>query len=176
MEQNKEENITKTETNNNDGCLKYILIVISTLIGSFLAFYFVADLSIKIMFSPEYQMRRAEKMMHRMDKHFMRNLEKDFKFADKNYSNPVNIEKTDNNYVVEILLKPFGNTSNNITITSQDDETIKIEAKNESQKGDKQNLTSMTQIYKLDEDFDFSKKTEKETKDKLIITLPIKDK
>ena len=173
MEQNNEEKINKIETCNNDGCLKYILIVITTLIGSFLAFYFVADLSFKMMFNPEYQMRRAEKMMRKMDKEFMNNMDKDIKFINKLPSNPVSIQKVDNDYIVEISLKHFGNSSKNVTVTSPDNETLKIEAKNEVKKGDKENLTSMVQTYKLDKDFDFSKKTQKETNGKLVITLPI---
>ena len=174
MEQNKEEKVIMVESNK-EGCLKYILIVISTLIGSFLAFYFVADFSIKMMLSPEHQMRRAEKMMQKMDREFMRDMNKDIGVIGKTMSNPVKIEKVDNNYIVEITLKQFGNNSGNVKVSSEDNEILKIEANNEVKKGDRENLTSMVQTYKLDKSFDFTKKTEKEENGKLIITLPIKE-
>ena len=46
-----------------EGCLKYFVIFIATIIGAFLAFYVVTDYTIKTMLSPEYQMRKAEKLM-----------------------------------------------------------------------------------------------------------------
>ena len=37
-----------------EGCLKYFVIFIATIIGAFLAFYVVTDYTIKTMLSPEY--------------------------------------------------------------------------------------------------------------------------
>ena len=62
-----------------------------------------------------------------------------------------------------------------VKVSSEDNEILKIEANNEVKKGDRENLTSMVQTYKLDKSFDFAKKTEKEKNGKLIITLPIKE-
>ena len=102
-------------------------------------------------------------------------MNKDIGVIGKTMPNPVKIEKVDNNYIVEIILKQFGNNSGNVKVSSEDNEILKIEANNEVKKGDRENLTSMVQTYKLDKSFDFTKKTEKEENGKLIITLPIKE-
>ena len=43
--------------------LRTLGVILATLIGAFLAFYFVADMTFNRMTDPSYQMRKMEKMM-----------------------------------------------------------------------------------------------------------------
>ena len=74
------ENQENNKCSKKEKCLKFFLIFIGTIIGAFLAFYFAVDMTFKIMLSPEYHMRRADKMIEQMDKQFsrdMRRMDKD---------------------------------------------------------------------------------------------------
>ena len=129
---------------------KYVLIFFATVLGAFLAFYFVADFTIKHMLSPEYQMRRAEKMM----------------------PNPVNITENNDSYVVTIALKPFGNSSKNIKVNVDNGNILKIEGSNEIKKGNKENMVNMMQSYQLDKNVQSDKMTTKEERGNYVVTLP----
>ena len=87
--------------------LKYFVIFIATIIGAFLAFYVVTDYTIKTMLSPEYQMRKAEKLMKKMDRQIAREINRDVMVVGKTMSNPVNIIENKDGYLVEISLKDF---------------------------------------------------------------------
>ncbi len=155
-----------------ESCLKYAVIFIGTIIGAFLAFYFVADFTIKTMLSPEHQMRKAEKMMRNMDKQIARDMNREIAVVGRMMPNPVNITEKDNSYILTIALKPFGNNSKNIKISVENNNILKIEGSNEIKKGDKENMMNMQQTYMLDENVDFEKMTKTEEKGKMVVTLP----
>lgn len=160
-----------------EGCLKYALIFLGTILGAFLAFYFVADFTMKSLFNPYHQMHRAEKMMRDMDRQFERDFNKNFgKFEREGIGkiapNPVNIAENTDSYVVTISLKPFGNTSKNINVNVSDDNVLKIEASNQYKKGNKENMLNMVQSYQLQKDVDSDKITSKEEHGKYIVTIP----
>lgn len=164
------------EQNNN--VLKYVLIFIATIIGAFLAFYFVADITLKTMLSPEYHMRRAEKMIKQMDRQMDKQFEHDFNnnimVISKSIKNPVEIEENDTCYKVTISLKSFGNNSKNIKIDVDDDNVLKIEGSHEVKKGESENLMNMSQSYFLNKKIDKNKITRKEHNGKYIVTIPFK--
>ncbi len=155
-----------------EGCLKYAVIFIGTIIGAFLAFYFVADFTIKTMLSPEHQMRKAEKMMRNMDRQISRDMNREIAVVGRMMPNPVNIAEKDNSYILTIALKPFGNNSKNINISVENNNILKIEGSNEIKKGDKENMMNMQQTYLLDRNVDFKKMTKSEDKGKMVVTLP----
>lgn len=155
-----------------EGCIKYVGIFIGTIIGAFLAFYFVADFTIKTMLSPEHQMRKAEKMMQNMDRQISRDMNREIAVVGRMMPNPVNIAEKDNSYILTIALKPFGNSSKNINISVENNNILKIEGSNEIKKGDKENMMNMQQTYLLDRNVDFEKMTKSEDKGKMVITLP----
>lgn len=178
MEQNENQNLQEHHhCNCKEGCLKYLVIFIATIIGAFLAFYFAADLTFKIMFSPEYQMRRAEKMMRNMDKNIEKEINKNFNrditVIGKMTNSPIEMSENSDSYVIKIALKPFGNNSKNIKINTEND-ILKIEGSNETKKGNNENLINMTQAYKFQKAVDFSKMTTKEERGNYIITIPFK--
>ena len=155
-----------------EGCLKYAVIFIGTIIGAFLAFYFVTDFTIKHMLSPEYQMRRAEKMMRNMDRQIEKNMNKDILVVGKMMPNPVNITENNDSYVVTIALKPFGNSSKNIKVNVDNGNILKIEGSNEVKKGNKENMVNMMQSYQLDRNVQSDKITTKEERGNYVVTLP----
>lgn len=155
-----------------EGCLKYAVIFVGTIIGAFLAFYFVADFTIKSMLSPEHQMRKAEKMMRQMDRQMTRDMDRDIAVIGRMMPNPVNLAENEKSYIVTIALKPFGNTSKNINISVESNNILKINGSKEIKKGDKENMMNMEQTYLLDKSVDFEKMTKTEEKGKLVVTLP----
>lgn len=181
MEQNEtqiENSSVHKHCNCKEGCLKYLVIFVATIIGAFLAFYLSVDLTFKMLFSPEYQFRRTEKMMRNMDREIEKELNKDFskeiKIIGKTIQSPVEMSENSNSYVIKISLKPFGNNSKNIKIDTEDNNIIKIEGSNETKKGNNENLMNMTQSYKFQKNVDFSKMTTKEERGNYIITIPFK--
>ena len=180
MEQNENQNGNSNEhkhCNCKEGCLKYLVIFVATIIGAFLAFYLSVDLTFKMLFSPEHQFRRAEKMMRTMDKEIEKEINRDFnkdiKIIGKSMQSPVEMSENSNSYVIKIALKPFGNNSKNIKINTEND-ILKIEGSNETKKGNNENLINMTQAYKFQKSVDFNKMTTKEDRGNYIITVPFK--
>ena len=163
------------EENNN--VLKYVLIFIATIIGAFLAFYFVADITLKTMLSPDYHMRKAEKMIKQMDKQMDRQFDNDFNnimVISKSMKNPIEIEENNTGYKVTISLKDFGNSSKNINIEVDNDNILKIEATNEVKKGNRENFMNISQSYLLNRKINKDKITKEERNGKYIVTIPFK--
>ena len=171
------ENQENNKCSKKEKCLKFFLIFIGTIIGAFLAFYFAVDMTFKIMLSPEYHMRRADKMIEQMDKQFsrdMRRMDKDIMVIGREMPNPVAISEEDGGYKVVINLKPFGNTAKNIDVNVENGNLLKINASKDVKKGDKENM--MQQAFLLENNVDFNKMTKDEEKGKLVINLPYENK
>ncbi len=162
-----------------EGCFKYALIFFATILGAFLAFYFVADYTFKMLFSPDYQMRRAEKMMRNMDRsierELNRNFDKEIAVVGKIKQSPIEMTENSDSYVIKVALKPFGNNSKNIKIDTEDNNVLKIEGSNETKKGNNENLVSVMQAYKFQKQVDFNKMSTKEERGNYIITIPFKN-
>ena len=136
-------------------------------------------MTFKIMLSPEYHMRRADKMIEQMDKQFsrdMRRMDKDIMVIGREMPNPVAISEEDGGYKVVINLKPFGNTAKNIDVNVENGNLLKINASKDVKKGDKENMMSMQQAFLLENNVDFNKMTKDEEKGKLVINLPYENK
>ena len=173
------ENQENNKCSKKEKCLKFFLIFIGTIIGAFLAFYFAVDMTFKIMLSPEYHMRRADKMIEQMDKQFsrdMRRMDNDIMVRGREMPNPVAISEEDGGYKVVINLKPFGNTAKNIDVNVENGNLLKINASKDVKKGDKENMMSMQQAFLLENNVDFNKMTKDEEKGKLVINLPYENK
>lgn len=173
------ENQENNKCSKKEKCLKFFLIFIGTIIGAFLAFYFAVDMTFKIKLSPEYHMRRADKMIEQMDKQFsrdMRRMDKDIMVIGREMPNPVAISEEDGGYKVVINLKPFGNIAKNIDVNVENGNLLKINASKDVKKGDKENMMSMQQAFLLENNVDFNKMTKDEEKGKLVINLPYENK
>lgn len=167
------ENMEHSNKNNRkESCLKYLTIFLGTIVGAFLAFYFVADYTVKSLLNPEHQIRRAEKMMKKMDKEIAREFDKNMSFVEKSVQVPISIEQKNNSYIVRFSLKSFGNTSKNIKVSVEDDNILIIEGFNEVKKNNSENMMKMLQSYRLQNKVDSDRMTTKEEKGEYIITLP----
>ena len=62
--------------------LKAFGIILATLLGAFLAFYFAADMTFHRMLSPEYSYRKMERMMKQQERNFRKF---DEKFMDNHF-------------------------------------------------------------------------------------------
>jgi len=159
--------------------MKYLLIFIATVTGAFLAFYFVIDMTIKNMLNPEYQMRRMNREISRIDRNIGKDFDKEFRDFDKNMKhmgkmvpNPVIIEKDNDEYKVIIDLKPFGGNAKNVNVNVTNENMLKIEASNEVKKGEKEKITNMIQTYLLENKVDVNEISKEEKGGKYIIELP----
>ena len=163
-----------------ESCFKYALMFFATLLGAFLAFYFVADYTLKMMFSPEYHIRQADKMIRQMDRNierelnrnFSKDFDKEIKVIGKSMQTPVEISENNDSYVVTVALKPFGNNSKNIKVSVEDDNVLKIEGSNEVKKGGRENMINLMQAYKLQKQVDKNKITTKEERGNYVVTIP----
>jgi len=144
--------------------MKVIGIIVATFLGAFLAFYFVADMTMKKMFDPMYQMRRAEKMFDR-----------DFKRMEKNMfmsmPNLVNITKNNHEYKIFVNLKPLNNDENNVRVVF-DNNTVTVSGAVDKDKNNKETILNFSQTFILDEDIDVQKVTKEKYHHKYIITIP----
>ena len=149
--------------------LKVIGVIIATFIGAFLAFYLAVDLTLNRMLNPEYQIKKLEKTMHKIEK-----------FDDKMMENPfvpkmspmlVNLVKEPDMYKVIVDLKPLGNDENNIDVNLKDNIiTVSGDMQKKELSGEK--IMNFSQSFYLDEKL-ISNKISKETKgNKFIITIP----
>lgn len=163
--------------------MKYLMVALLTLLGSFLAFYFLTDYTIKRMLDPVYQMKRAEKMMQHqekkminMGKKFEYNMAKDFEMMNAPYSvmNLVHIKKGDDSYEVVVDLKPFDGNPNNINVSVSND-ILTINGKIEKNKQNKTKILNFSQSYMLDEKVQADKIRKETNKDNYVITIPFED-
>lgn len=161
---------------------KYIIIFFATLVGAFLAFYFAADMTIKTLMSPEYQMMNAHRIMKQQERMFHslerenNKMENDIFRPAFHAINPVELKKEDNQYIIIIDLKPFGNNPDKIKFQTTDN-MITISGDIKKEKRGSKNMMSFSQTYVLDEEINKDEITKKQSKhkNKYIITIPIKD-
>lgn len=154
---------------------KYLLIFFGSLLGAFLAFYFAVDLTLKTFLSPEFQMRRAEKMMNKFDREMIRKSHRGM-FMPMPFpamKSPVTLEKVKNNYVITVDLKLFGNDPANIKF-HEDDGFITVAGEMKKSKRNSEKLMSFSQSYFLNDKIDDENIVQKTEKNNYIITIPIK--
>lgn len=145
---------------------KYLGIVIATLVGAFLAFYFAVDITIERMFNPFYRMKHAEKIMN-----------KEFKKFDRgrfHMASLVHLIKESDEYKLIIDLRHLDNDEKNINV-SFDKDMVTVSGGIDKSKRREESVLSFTQSYVLSDDIDISKVKKEKIRDKYIITIPIKD-
>ena len=158
--------------------MKYLGIFGATLLGSFLAFYFVADVTMKHLTNPEYQFRKFDKMMERQAKDmekFDKKMMKDMGLPPmyKNKSMVV-VDKLDDEYKIFVDLRPFDNNEKNVNFELNNNMAT-VSASIEKEKRHRDSIVEFSQTFYLDGDLDKKNiKTEKE-RGKYIITIPLKD-
>lgn len=151
-------------------------VILATLLGAFLAFYFVADLTLNRMMSPEYQMRKMEKMIQHQAKSM-------HKFEDRFLDNPfepkmapmlVNLVKEADEYKIIVDLKPLGGNEKNVNVKF-DKNIVTVFGEMDKKEFGNENIINFSQAYYLDENVNADKVTKEKRGNKYIITIPYED-
>lgn len=161
------------EENHEKHCFyKYLGLFLATLIGAFLAVYFVTNTAIDRMMNPYFAMHKMDKEFHKMDREFV----KEFPPHHHMYKHStIDFFRTPDEYKFVIDLKPFNGNPNNIKVDTQD-HNITISGEATVNKKHSETFTSFSQTYTLDDDANIEKITKKTHNDKYIITIPLEDK
>lgn len=153
--------------------LRTLGIILATFLGAFLAFYFVTDMRLNRMTSPEYQMKKMEKMMQREERNF-RKMDEQFgenPFEPRLAPMLVNLVKEPGEYKVIVDLKPIGGSEKNVNV-KLDDNVVTVSGEVERKEHHREDIMNFSQSYYLDEKL-ISDKISKERKgNKYIITIP----
>lgn len=156
--------------------LKILGIILATFIGAFLAFYLAVDITLHRLLSPEYNIRKMEKILQKQEKHF-RN------FDDKILEHPfepkmapmlVNLVKEPGEYKVVVDLKPFDNNEQNIKVQLNDN-IVTISGEMDKNTKHEEKIINFTQSFSLDEDVIPVKMTKEKKGSKYIITIPFEN-
>ncbi len=152
--------------------LKVVGVIIATFIGAFLAFYLAVDLTLNRMLNPEYQIKKLEKTMHKIEK-----------FDDKMMENPfvprmspmlVNLVKEANEYKVIVDLKPLGDDEKNVDVSLKDNViTISGDMQQKELRGEK--IMNFSQSFYLDEKLIANKISKEKKGNKYIVTIPFEE-
>ncbi len=156
----------------NHHLLKVIGVIIATFLGAFLAFYLAVDLTLNRMLNPEYQIKKLEKTMNKIEK-----------FDDKMMENPfipkmspmlVNLVKEANEYKVVVDLKPLGDDEKNVSVNLNNNIiTVSGDMQKKELRGEK--IMNFSQSFYLDEQLLPNKISKEKKGNKYIITIPFED-
>ncbi len=158
--------------------LKYIGIVMATLVGSFLAFYFVADMTIKHLTDPVYQFRKFDKMMERQAKDMEkmdRRMSKEMGIPhfNKNKSMVV-VERDDDDYKIIVDLRAFDNNEKNVKFDLNNNMAT-VSASVEKTKKHEDSIVEFSQTFYLSGNLDKKNIKKERERNKYVITIPLKD-
>ena len=152
--------------------LKVVGVILATFLGAFLAFYLAVDLTLNRMLNPEYQIKKLEKTMHKIEK-----------FDDKMMENPfvprmspmlVNLVKEASEYKVIVDLKPLGDDEKNVDVSLKDNViTISGDMQQKELRGEK--IMNFSQAFYLDEKLITNKISKERKGNKYIITIPFEE-
>ena len=160
---------------------KFFGLFIATLIGAFLAVYFVTDMAINRMMNPMVAMHRMDREFEKMDKDLMfvreippRPMGKHFGRKMMKHHNTVDFFRTPDEYKFIIDLKPFGGNPDNIKVTTGDS-SITLSGEATVDKKHSETFTSFSQTYSLVKDANLETMTKRKVHDRYVITVPLED-
>lgn len=156
--------------------LKIIGIILATFIGAFLAFYLAADITLHRILSPEYNLRKMEKMIQKQEKSLHRFDEKmlDNPFEPKMAPMLVNLVKEPAEYKVIVDLKPLDGNEKNVNVQINDN-VVTVSGEMDKSSKHEEKMINFTQSFYLDEDIISTNITKEKKGNKYIITIPFKD-
>ena len=146
---------------------------LAALIGGFLAFYVVMDITLARMLDPIRNIKRAEKAMMNQARE-MKRLDNDIFMPSPMslHHSIITMVKDDNAYKFIIDLKQLDNNEKNLEINVNDD-TINIKGAVEKTKGRQNYIAEFSQTFALGDKINKSTVTRERKGDKYIITVPI---
>ena len=151
-------------------------IILATLIGAFLAFYVVADLTFTRMTSPAYHMKKMEKLMKKEQKRFER-MEKNLganPFEPRLAPMLVNLVKEPEEYKIIVDLEPLDNNEKNVNVKLEDN-IVTVSGEIEKKEHHREDIMSFSQSYYLDEKIEADKMTKERKCNRYIITIPFEE-
>lgn len=166
--------MNEEEQNKHHHYFKHGLITfLAALLGGFLAFYVVIDITLARMLDPMRGIKHAEKMMERQLRD-MQKLDNDI-FAPipmPLHHSIITMVKEDKVYKFIIDLKQLDNKENNVDV-SVDSDTVTIKGNAEKTNNKKTSTINFSQTFSLGIPIDKTKITKERKGDKYIITIPI---
>lgn len=146
---------------------------LAALIGGFLAFYVVMDITLSRMLDPMRSIKRAEKMMMNQARE-MKRLDNDvFMPAPMPlHHSIITMLRDDNMYKFVIDLKQLDNNEKNVEVTINDD-TVNIKGAVEKMKGHENSIVEFSQTFALGQKIEKSKVTKERKGDKYIVIVPV---
>lgn len=158
--------------------LKYFGCMLATLVGAFLAFYFLASCTFNHFINHAYMMKQIHKM-NRIAEKDMAQFQKDEKFLQNSaivlpHKNAVEFIKTPDSYKFIVDLMPFQGNKDAVNVEVKNNK-ISISGESEYSKNNTDTYTSMSQTYSLGKDANVEKLSKKKVGNKYIITIPIED-
>ena len=169
-------------TDNTDKWIKFFILTLAVIFGTFLAVYFVSDQAIKhATYSPFVN---HHKMMNKFMEKNMRTMN-DFERAAMigspimpvetlSFAPITKLQEGDNGYKLIINLKHFNNDINKIKLDIKPDK-VSILASNDNEKKDSIYSLSFSQTYILDEKIDTKKVTKEVIGENAVVYLPFDD-
>lgn len=156
--------------------MKFLGVILATFIGAFLAFYLVMHIMVNRMMSPEYQMKRMEKMVQQEQRNFQRAEEKygENPFEPRMAPMLVNLVKESDEYKVIVDLKPIGGDEKNVNV-KLDNNIITVSGEVERNEHHRESIMHFSQSYYLDEKLKSDKISKERKGNKYIITIPYED-
>lgn len=160
--------------------LKYLGLVLATILGAFLAFYFVLNTTINHFMSPYYAMNQMDKMIERENKEFNNDFLKEdmpvFGLNKEQYKHHeiITLMRTPEAYKFIIDLKPFHGNVNAINIETKNGQ-ITINGEVSTNKKHEKSLAKISQTYLLENGVNYNKISKKKIDNNYIITVPIED-
>ena len=162
--------------------LKYLGCMFATLLGSFLAFYFVANCTMNHFMCRAYamsEMRKMDKMMMRDFEKMDKDFDKDMKSFKKSgmfirHRSAIEFIKTPDSYKFIVDLTPFQGNPEALNIEVKDDQ-ISISGESKINTNNSESFTKMSQTYSLGKGAKPDKISKKKVDNKYIITVPIED-
>ncbi len=156
--------------------LKYLGLVFATILGAFLAFYFVLNKTINHFMSPYYTMNQMDKMIERENNEFMKDDIPIFGLNKEQYKHHeiITLMRTPEAYKFIIDLKPFHGNINAINIETKNGQ-ITINGEISTNKKHEKSLAKISQTYLLENGANYNKISKKKIDNNYIITVPIED-
>ncbi len=162
------------EQNKHHHYFKHGLITfLAALLGGFLAFYVVMDITLARMLDPMRGMKRAEKIMEKQMRNMQR-VENDIftPIPTPLHHSIINMVKDDNVYKFVVDLKQLDNKESNVDVAI-DGDTITIKGKAEKINNRRTSTIDFSQTFALGTPIDKSKVTKERKGDKYIVTVPV---
>ena len=155
--------------------IKYLGVILATLIGSFLAFYFAVNCAMNHFMSKGYAIRQFHKM-ERFARNDVDKFDKDFSGMDRMFHKKSAVEmfKTPDAYKFIVDLIPFQGNAESINVTVEGN-NLTISGEANSVKNNVDTFVKMSQTYTLCRCAKTDKISKKKVNNKYIITVPIED-